>query len=73
MVKIYYRFSEKPEQSICSTKNDWNLEIKINYGNKIGALIMDLSKALETINHNICLSKLKAYGFKENFVSFIRK
>ena len=34
---------------------------------------MDLSKALETINHNICLSKLKAYGFKENFVSFIRK
>ena len=33
---------------------------------------MDLSKAFETINHNLFQSLLKAYGFNENSVSFIR-
>ena len=45
---------------------------KLNCGNKIGALIMDLSKAFDTINHNLFLSKLKAFDFSENSVSFIR-
>ena len=36
---------------------------KLNSGNKIGALIIDLSKACNTINHDFFLSKLKAYGF----------
>ena len=45
---------------------------KSNCGNKIGALIMDLSKVFYTTNHDLFLSKLKAYGFNENFVSFIR-
>ena len=36
---------------------------KLNSGNKIGALIIDLSKAFNTINHDFFLSKLKAYGF----------
>ena len=33
---------------------------------------MDLSKAFDTINHNLFQSLLKAYGFNENSVSFIR-
>ena len=45
---------------------------KLNCGNKIGALIMDLSKAFDTRNHDHFLSKLKAYIFNENSVSFIR-
>ena len=30
--------------------------LKLNYGNKIGALIMNLSKAFNTINHDLFLS-----------------
>ena len=33
---------------------------------------MDFSKAFYTINHDLLLSKLKAYGLTENPVSFIR-
>ena len=33
---------------------------------------MELSKALGTINHDLFLSKLKAYDFNKNSVSFIR-
>ena len=28
---------------------------------------MNFSKAFEIINHDLCLSKLRTYGFNENF------
>ena len=37
----------------------------LNKGHKVGATIMDLSKALDTLNHTL-LCKLKAYGFNKN-------
>ena len=46
---------------------------KLKCGNKIGALIMNLPKAFGTINHNLLLPKLKAYGFNKNSISFIKK
>ena len=32
-------------------------------GEKIGVILMDHSKALDTINHSLLLAKLDAYGF----------
>ena len=38
----------------------------LNNANKVEAMGMDLSKSFETLNHNLLLCKLKAYGFNTN-------
>ena len=42
-----------------------------NKGQKIGAILMDLSKALDTLNHKLLFKKLQAYSFDKNLLTFI--
>ena len=35
----------------------------LNKSQKVGAIIMDLSKAFDTLNHKLLLQKVQAYGF----------
>ena len=44
----------------------------LNKGNKVGAIMMDLSKAFDTLNQNLLVCKLKAYGFNKNDLIFIQ-
>ena len=37
----------------------------------ISAIFMDLSKAFETINHDLLLAKLRPYGFSKQALSFM--
>ena len=46
----------------------WELQ---NKGQKVGAIIMDLSKAFDTLNHKLLLKKLQPHGFDKKSLSFI--
>ena len=48
----------------------WN--VRLNNGSKIGVMIMDLSKTFDSLNHELLLAKLKAYGLDSNSVTFMR-
>ena len=42
-----------------------------NKGQKVGAIILDLSKALDTLNHKLLFKKMEACGFYKKSLSFI--
>ena len=43
----------------------------IDNGAYASVLFMDLSKSFDTINHDLMLAKLKAYGFSTNALNLI--
>ena len=44
----------------------------LDKGQYISALFMDLSKAFDTINHDLLIAKLKAYGFSKEALKLIK-
>ena len=43
----------------------------LDKGKHVGAVFMDLSKAFDTINHDLLIAKLEAYRFSNNALSFM--
>ena len=59
-----------PEISEISEFQRWkNVLDKKRYG---GAVLMDLSKAFDTLNHDLLIAKLHAYGFSEESLQLIK-
>ena len=40
-------------------------------GHKVGVIYMDLSKAVDSLNHELLTAKLKCYGLDQNTVNFL--
>jgi len=45
---------------------------EIDKGNLVGAVMLDFSAAFDVINHDICLAKLKSYGFEESAIKWVQ-
>ena len=56
-----YRKGFRTKQTLFSLIKRWKNNLDQNgYG---GAVLMELSKAFDTINHDLLIAKLGAYGF----------
>ena len=44
---------------------------KMHYGGVFGALLTDLSKAIDCIPHDLFIAKLDAYGFQTDALSVV--
>ena len=48
-----------------------NWKRALDQNKKVGVIFMDLSKAFDTLNHNLLLAKLAAYGFSRNAIKLM--
>ena len=58
------------ENSLSRIIHSW--KVRINHGSKVGVIIMDLSKAFDSLNHWLLLAKFKAYNLDSNLVTFMK-
>ena len=70
--KISHGFSEtqNTQNSLLRMIESW--KFRLNNGPKVGVIILDLFKAFDSMNHELLLTKLKAYGLDSNSATFMK-
>ena len=64
-----YRQGYNAQYALVSLIEKWKISLD-NKGNA-GAMLMDLSKAFDTLNHDLLIAKLHVYGFSKNALNLI--
>jgi len=64
-----YRKNHSTEQCLTIMIETWKKALDLK--NKTGAVLTDLSKAFDCLNHTLLIAKLDAYGFDKSALSFI--
>ena len=64
-----FRKNNSTQYSLLNMLEKWKNEL--DKGFKVGTIFMDLSKAFDTINHNLLIAKLNAYSFSKPALSYI--
>ena len=65
-----FRKKHNTQYALLRMIESWKTQL--NKRKKIGVIITNLSKAFDTLNHNLLVAKLKAYGVNLNAASFIK-
>ena len=65
-----FRKNHNAQYSLLKMIETWKKHL--DKGEKIGVILMDLSKAFDTINHSLLLAKLDAYGFSRTSLKLMQ-
>jgi len=64
-----YRKNHSSEQCLAIMLEAWKKALDVKY--TAGAVLTDLSKAFDCLNHDLLIAKLDAYGFGQSALNFI--
>ena len=65
-----FRKDHNTQHSLLKTLELW--KEALDKGTSVGAFFIDLSMAFDTLNHDLLIAKLEAYGFSENPLNYIQ-
>ena len=65
-----FRKSHGTQNSLVAMLEQWKRAL--GKGEYVSALLMDLSKAFDTINHDLLIAKLKAHGFSKEALKLMK-